>query len=127
MSEQIANQFIEALRTLEDTRDAEPLAALYTETAAVGNVIAPDHFHGPDGARTFWTEYRGTFDKVHSEFRSVIASDGRAALEWTTTGTSFAGAALSYSGVTILDIDGDKVTRSAAYFDPSALGRQLGV
>ena len=126
MSEQIANKFIEALHTLEETKDAGPLAGLYADTATVGNIIAPDHFHGPDGARTFWTEYRGTFDQARSEFRSVIASDSRAALEWTTEGTSFSGAPLSYSGVTILDIDGGKITRSAAYFDPSALGRQLG-
>ena len=127
MSEQIANTFIEALRTLEETKNAGPLAALYAETATVGNVIAPDHYHGPDGAKAFWTEYRGTFEQARSEFRSVIASEGRAALEWTTEGTSFSGTPLSYSGVTILEIDGGKITRSAAYFDPAALGRQLGV
>lgn len=127
MSEQVANQFIQALWTLEETKDAEPLAALYAEDALVGNMIAPDQFHGPDGARTFWTEYRGTFETAKSKFRNVIAGNGNAALEWTTEGTSFNGSPLSYSGVTILEIEGDKVTRSSAYFDPSALGRQMGV
>ena len=57
----------------------------------------------------------------------MIASGSGAALEWTTEGTSFNGSPLSYSGVTILEIEGEKVTRSSAYFDPSALGRQMGV
>ena len=125
MSEQLANKFIEALRTLETDRDVEPLAALYADEAEIGNVIAPGRFHGPDGARQFWTDYRGTFDKAESKFRSVIAGGGGAALERTTQGTSFEGAPFGYSGVTILEIDGDKVIRSSAYFDPSALGRQI--
>lgn len=125
MSEEVAKKFMEALRTLEDSRDAEPLAALYTDDAAVGNLIAPDQFHGSEGARAFWTEYRGTFEAAKSSFRNVIAGDGSAALEWTTSGTSFEGQPFTYTGVTILEITGDKVTRSSAYFDPKALGRQI--
>ena len=127
MSDKIAKEFIDALWTLEETKDAGPLTALYAAGASVGNVLAPDQYQGPDGARKFWTEYRGSFDTAKSKFRNVIASDGGAALEWTTEGVSFNGSPLSYSGVTILEIEGEKVTRSTAYFDPSALGRQMGV
>ena len=127
MSEKVAKEFIDALWALEDTKDAGPLTALYAENAVIGNVLAPDQHRGPDGAKTFWTEYRGSFETAKSKFSSVIASEGHAALEWTTEGTSFNGSPLSYSGVTILEIDGGKVTRSSAYFDPSALGRQMGV
>ncbi len=127
MSEQVANQFIQALWALEETKDAEPLAALYTEDALVGNLLAPDQYQGPDGARTFWTEYRGSFETAKSKFRNVIADDGSAALEWTTEGSSFNGLPLSYSGVTILEIEDGKVTRSSAYFNPADLGRQMGV
>lgn len=125
MSTQIAHAFIDALHALEDSKDVEPLAALYTDGSLIGNVHAPDGFHGPDGARQFWTRYRGTFETLHSEFRNVIATDTRAALEWTTTGTASDEKAFEYSGVTILEIDGEHVTRSCAYFDPAALGRQI--
>ncbi len=125
MSEQIANTFIEALRTLESDNNIEPLAALYADNARVGNVLTPDKFQGQDGARRFWTEYRGTFDRVESRFQNVIAADGRAALEWTTEGTDFGGSPLRYSGVTILEADGDRLTRSCAYFDPAHLGHQV--
>lgn len=125
MSEEVAKKFIEALRTLEDGKDVEPLAALYTDEAVVGNLIAPEKFHGQDGAREFWTEYRGTFGTAKSTFRNVIAGDGSAALEWTTEGASFEGQPFTYAGVTILEIEGGRVTRSSAYFDPKALGRQV--
>ncbi len=125
MSAQTAHAFIDALHTLEDGSDAEPLAALYAPASALGNIHAPDGFHGPDGARQFWTEYRGTFQSLHSEFRNVIATDTRAALEWTTTGEAFDGKPFQYSGVTILETEGEMVTRSCAYFDPAALGRQI--
>ncbi len=125
MSAQTAQTFIDALHALENSKDAEPMAALYTPDSTVGNVHAPDSFHGPDGAREFWSKYRGTFRNLHSEFRNVIATDTRAALEWTTQGEAFDGKPFEYSGVTILETEGGQVTRSCAYFDPAALGRQI--
>ncbi len=125
MSEEVARKFIEALRTLEETQDVEPLAALYTDNAATGNVIALDRFRGQQGAREFWAEYRGTFEAAKSTFRNVIVGDGSAALEWVTEGTSFDGQPFHYAGVTILEIEGDRVSRSSAYFDPRALGQQI--
>jgi hypothetical protein len=116
---------MEALRALDDSQEVEPVAALYAPDAVLGNVITPDHFHGPAGARTFWKEYRGTFGTAVSTFRNVIASEGRAALEWTTEGTNLEGKPFQYMGVTILEIDGAQITRSCAYFDPQGLGRQI--
>ena len=125
MTDQMTDRFIAALRTLEETRDVEPIAALYAEDSQAGNVLDPNRFRGPDGARQFWSEYRGTFGEVKSIFRNIIAAGERVALEWTTRGTSFDGAPLEYSGVTVLETAGEWVTRSCAYFDPGGLGRQV--
>ena len=125
MSNQVADKFVEGLHKLEESRDVEALAGLYTDEAEVGNVVAPEKFHGQDGARDFWTKYRGTFGEVHSEFRNIFATEDRAALEWHTTGTSTNGDPVDYEGVTLLEIQGDKVTRSRAYFNAGALGRQI--
>ena len=125
MSEQIARRFIDALGRLESGRDTDPIVATFAEDCEVGNVLAPERFHGHDGARTFWTEYREAFADVRSSFRNVVAADGRAALEWTTEGTSAAGEPFRYDGVSILEVEGDRVTRFRAYFDPASLGRQL--
>ena len=125
MSERIAQRFIDALSRLEVSRDVDPIVATFAETCTVGNVLTPEQLHGHDGARTFWTEYRATFADVRSSFRNVVVADGRAALEWTAEGTSPAGAAFRYDGVSILEVEGDRIARFRAYFDPASLGRQL--
>ncbi|MCP9492937.1 MAG: nuclear transport factor 2 family protein [Pyrinomonadaceae bacterium MAG19_C2-C3] len=125
MSKEVADKFVEALRGLEDNRDLEAIVGLYAEGCEVGNVVAPEKFHGAEGARKFWTTYRDTFGEVKSEFRNVFATEQRAALEWVTDGTSTNGEAIHYEGVTLLEINGDRVTRSRAYFDAGGLGRQI--
>ncbi|HZG51869.1 MAG TPA: nuclear transport factor 2 family protein [Pyrinomonadaceae bacterium] len=125
MAANIAEQFIEALRGLEENRDLEALVALHAESSEVGNVNAPEKFTGQAGAREFWTKYRDTFGEVRSTFRNRVVNDTCAALEWTTEGTTAGGAPFNYEGVSILEIEGDRITRFRAYFDPEALGRQI--
>jgi len=125
MADGMAGRFIAALGRLEAERDADALVALYADDAETGNVNAPEGFKGPDGARKFWTEYRGTFGEMKSEFRNQIDAGDRVALEWITVGTSVDGNPIEYSGVSILEVRDDKVARFQAYFDPSALGRQI--
>ena len=125
MSKEVANRFVEALRKLEEDRDLEVLVAIHTEDCDVGNVAVSKTFNGHEGLREFWTGYRNTFDRMKSEFRNVFADEaGRAALEWTTEGTSN-GNTVSYDGVSILEIEGDKVDRFRAYFDPRRLTEQV--
>ena len=126
MSEQIAKRFVEALGRLEAGRDLETITALFSDESEVGNVVSPEKFHGREGAREFWgSKYRDTFGEVRSTFRNVFATGTRAALEWTTEGTAQDGTPVRYDGVSILEIDGEHVTRFCAYFDAGALGRQL--
>jgi ketosteroid isomerase-like protein len=116
MSKEVADNFVEALRKLEEDRDVEALVKFHTEDCEVGNVSVPGSFKGQDGLREFWTEYRKTFGEIKSTFRNVFATEEGAALEWTTEGTSD-GDSVSYAGVSILEIEGDKVRRFMAYFD----------
>ena len=126
MSEQLAKRFIEALGRLEAERDLETISALFSDESEIGNVISPEKFRGREGAREFWgAKYRDTFGEVRSTFRNVFASGDRAALEWTTEGTTGDGTPIKYDGVSILETDGEHVTRFCAYFDAGALGRQL--
>lgn len=124
MSREVADGFKEALWKVEEDRDVGPMLGVLSEDCEVGNVAVPETFRGHDGAREFWTQYRRTFDEMKSSFRNVFAADGRAALEWTTEGTEN-GDTVSYEGVSILEIEGDKVTRFMAYFDPAHLSRQI--
>lgn len=124
MSKEVADKFVEALWKLEEDRDVEALAALHTEDCEVGNVAVPRTFEGIEGLKEFWTDYRKTFGEMKSEFRNVFATDDRAALEWTTTGTANNGE-VEYDGVSLLEIEGDKVKRFKAYFDPRSLTQQV--
>ncbi len=121
------DDFISALRTLERERDAEPLAALYADGAVSGNTATTRTFEGPDGAREFWAGYRDTFDTIESEFRTTHTSDDGFALEWVSTGTLSGGEEVRYEGVTVVVTDGDKATRSTAYFDPRAVLGTVGI
>src|ERR687893_1830157 len=124
MSNEVADDFVEALRKLEEDRDVEPLVELHTEDCEVGNVSVSETFRGHEGLREFWTEYRKTFDEMKSTFRNVFATEDGAALEWTTEGTSN-GDTVFYDGVSILEIKGGKVCRFMAYFDTCDLTPQV--
>lgn len=126
MSAQTATeQFMDALAALERDRDVESIGALFAAESEIGNLVTPRHFSGPEGARDFWQAYRATFGEVQSEFRNVIVGNDRAALEWTTSGTSTQGAQITYTGVSILEFAGGQISRFWAYFDPGDLGRQM--
>ena len=125
MSKEVADKFVEALWSLEEDRDVEKLVEIHTEDCAVGNVAVPRTFEGHDGLREFWTNYRETFGEMKSEFRNVFADgEGHAALEWTTTGTANDGE-VQYDGVSILEIEGERVKRFMAYFDSRSLSQQV--
>jgi ketosteroid isomerase-like protein len=122
MAENIAKQFIDALHKLESDRDLETIVSLFNEDCEIGNVVTEDK---DISVEDFWKNYRETFGEVQSKFHNEIITDGATALEWTTTGTSSAGHEFEYNGVSILEIDGNKITRFHAYFDPNKLGKQI--
>jgi ketosteroid isomerase-like protein len=124
-SRETAQRFVAALEKLEQDRDLETIAALFSEDAEIDNVTSVAGKEGKQGAREFWRVYRETFDEMKSTFRNQIFMDDRAALEWQTTGSSKNGHSVGYEGVSILEIEGDKITRFFAYFDPRKLGRQI--
>ena len=124
MSKEVADNFVAALRKLEEEEDVELLVEIHTEDCEVGNVSVSGTFRGHEGLREFWTSYRSTFGEMKSEFRNVFATEDGAALEWTTEGTSNDDA-VSYDGVSILEFEGDKVRRFMAYFDTRRLTHQV--
>jgi ketosteroid isomerase-like protein len=122
MAENIAKKFIDALYKLEFDRDSETIVGLFSEDAEIGNVVTEDE---NISVGDFWQKYRDNFDTVKSTFRNEIVAGDATALEWTTTGTTKGGGEFEYDGVSILEIEGDKITRFHAYFDPNKLGKQL--
>ncbi len=122
MAKETGKQFIDALHKLESERDLETITNLFSEDCEIGNVVTENK---DIGVREFWTNYRDNFDQVKSDFRNEILMDDVTALEWTTSGTTSQGHEFEYDGVSILEIEADKITRFHAYFDPNKLGKQM--
>lgn len=122
MSTDFADRFVDALWTLEHDREVDPLVSLFGPDSTCGNDVTEREFSGPDGAREFWSDYRALFGELHSEFRNRIADEGHAALEWVTKGTmGVDGSPFSYEGVSIIEHDGEQISRFRAFFNPRDL------
>ena len=70
-----------------------------------------------NGAFSFWQEYRAQFDSISTTFYDVVEGDDRVALEWTSDATLTDGRPLQYRGVTIVDLDGDEISKLRTYYD----------
>ena len=125
MGHELSEKFIDALNDLEANKNVEGIVKMFADDCETGNVALTATMHGTDGAREFWTDYRNTFGEVKSAFKNKIISENVSALEWTTVGLSSEGHEINYEGVSILEFDGDKITRFFAYFNPAKLGRQI--
>jgi ketosteroid isomerase-like protein len=121
-----ANAFIDALLRAETTRDIGPIVAMFGPQAELCNPTLPGTLRGPEGAREFWTNYLHSFQDIRSEFRLVVETERGAALEWTSRGRALDGRAITYDGVSILELENGLIRRFRAYFDPRSLGAQLG-
>ncbi len=124
MAEDTAKKFIDALHKLETERDLDTIVSLFAESCEIGNVVT-ENKDKAISPREFWQNYRDNFGEVKSTFRNEIMTENAAALEWNTTGTSTEGKDFEYDGVSVLEIDGEKITRFHAYFDPNRLGKQI--
>ena len=120
-------RFMEALEQVESSAQHDAMVALFAEDCKVGNVLAPDHFNGKEGASRFWQDYRSSFGEIKSEFHNCVESADQAALEWVAQGTTTHGHQVRYQGVTVLKFESGKIKRFMSYFDPRGLGRQFEV
>jgi limonene-1,2-epoxide hydrolase len=116
----VAETFIHALEELHRDKKAEALVGLFTEDATLQKVGMPHGERGPDGARTFWEQYRGVFDEIDADFRHVVTDDGITYLEWTSQGTLHGGEEFSYDGVSVLESDGERIAAFRTYYDTAA-------
>lgn len=119
MSDDHAQAFADALQQLEKSGDVD--AFVQDQFAEGATLLRPEvdqEVNGSDGARQYWQQYLGQFSDIASSFDRITGSGNLGVLEWTSTGTLAAGAAINYRGVSLLDFDDQgKVSRFATYFD----------
>jgi ketosteroid isomerase-like protein len=110
-----ARGFADALQTFEKDGDAAAFAALFTADAVTQRLDARGERRGE--VEQFWQEYRDQFDSISTTFYDVVEGSDRAALEWTSDATLTDGRPITYRGVTVIDLDGDKVSKLRTYYD----------
>ena len=115
ISDDRARSFANALQTFEKDGDAAALAARFTYDAVTQRLDARGERRGE--VEQFWREYRDQFDSISTTFYDVVEGGDRVALEWTSDATLTDGRPLQYRGVTIVDLDGDKIIKLRTYYD----------
>jgi ketosteroid isomerase-like protein len=65
----------------------------------------------------FWREYRDQFRELSTTFVNAVEGSGQCALEWTSKATMPDGHPVEYRGVTVLDLDGERIARLRTYYD----------
>jgi len=116
----ITTTFIEALHRLEETGNLDQIANLFSDDATLANPLVVRDAREPQSAEQFWKAYRGAFSEIESEFVNVVENEGVAILEWRSDGLVDA-QAVSYSGVSVIEFDGERIKAFRAYFDPREL------
>ncbi len=121
VEDETTRSFIAALRHLEQTRELDDMAALFTDDAEVRSIDGHGPRHGPDGIRALFDEYLRQFDELRTTFTQVTEGGTHAALEWTTEAVRAGGHGVTYEGVTIIDLTDGKVTGFRTLYDSAAL------
>jgi ketosteroid isomerase-like protein len=120
------DRFLDALGRLEGDEELDPLVELFADDVRVDTATATDALRGSDGARKLWQEDRELFASVRSEFRNQVVDGDVAILEWQRTAEDHDGQDVSHPGVTVIEVEGDRIARFAVYFDAARLHRRQG-
>ena len=126
----VVEDYFEAL----GRRDAEAMAALWApdgEEHIAGQVDA----RGPDGVRTYFTEFFAAFPDFALTVRSTAGNGDRTAVHWTATGTHLGGlsglaptgARVDFEGIDMLQVRDGLIVRNDAVADSMSVARQLGM
>jgi len=117
---QRTKRFIEGLLQLERSGDVSGFTQMFAGDAELSKLVHAQAYQGSEGVNRFWQEYLATFEKIRSEFQSVVESGDLAVLEWTAEGSLPGGQPIHYRGVSILEWDGDSIRRFRTYYDSAA-------
>jgi ketosteroid isomerase-like protein len=80
------------------------------------------HGERTDGEQ-FWREYADQFSEVSTTFTHAVEGSDSVALEWSSAARFHDGRPADYRGVTVLALDGDKITGLRTYYDTAVFTR----
>jgi hypothetical protein len=117
----VVDEFVRQLQEFEQSRDVEPLVALFARDTELSRLDGSGVHRGREGARDFWIAYRDQFGELSSRFTGDVRADGKAALEWVAEGTIATADGgtrpIRYPGVSLLEHDDAGITRFRTVYD----------
>ena len=123
--DETTRRFIAGLRKLEQNGNLDALADLVTDDAEVKSIDGHGPRTGPDGIRELFGEYLRQFDRISTTFTQVTEGESHAALEWSSDATLPGGHPITYTGITVIDLDGESVSGFRTCYDSAALMRPV--
>ena len=117
----LADEFMRALHLFERTGELGPLVALFREDAEVVNLGRTEPARGPEAIDGFWRDHLALFRTIRTEFVHVIEGQTGSVLEWVSRGARVNGEPVEYKGVTVLEVEGDRIRRCRTYYDSAVL------
>jgi steroid delta-isomerase-like uncharacterized protein len=118
-----------------NTHDPERVIGLLTEDHVYEDVALAAVNHGAAETRQFFQGAYGAFPDIHFDLTGATVAGGRAAMEWTMTGTHngdmpglpATGKSFMVRGVTVFETGGDRIRVVRDYWDFTTLLRQVGL
>ena len=121
MSKDISKQFVDALAVLEREAEVTEMLSLFNEESTLWSISMDKPVKGLAGAKEFWIRYRNTFSLVRSDFSKVSHAGECIILEWISSGNLKEGADISCRGVSIIEVEFEKIKSFKTYYDTAAL------
>ncbi|AGY57211.1 nuclear transport factor 2 family protein [Gloeobacter kilaueensis] len=115
-----AEHFMHTLQQIEQTRDVQPMVALFSDDSQLSNLAIEEPLRGTAGARQFWLGYLSAFRHVSTRFTRALEAKQVAVLEWVSEGALPDERPIHYRGVTIIEFEDDKVRNFRSYYDSAA-------
>jgi hydroxyacylglutathione hydrolase len=115
-------------------RDVEAMAALWAPDGEE-HIAGLLDTRGPDGVRTYFTEFFAAFPDFALTVRSTVGNGDRTAVHWTATGTHLGslwgvaptGSRVDFEGIDMLQVRDGLIVRNDAVADSMSVARQLGM
>ncbi len=122
----MTERFTDALHRIDSDRDVQPMVDLTGDDAELVKLDEHHETRGKDGAKTFWEDYRNVFGDLETTFTHTVVGEDIAALEWSSTGTLRSGRPFTYTGVTVIQGDDEKLSGVRTYYDSAAFLQETG-
>jgi steroid delta-isomerase-like uncharacterized protein len=127
-------EILDELAAAWSSGDPKRLGALFADDGVLEDVPLGARVQGPAGVRAFAAPLMEASPDFVCEVTARVAAGGRAASEWRMTGTHAGDLPgmprtdkrFDVRGVSMLELDGEKIKRCSDFWDMADFRRQLG-